>query len=162
VSSQPTMGISEGRCTRSTLSMLFFFFVFSSFFCTQQSSQLCNPIKANRERRQKRQVRKLPRDDHTCGRGRNRGGSAIYFTQIPASLAGTLIEPQKTTKFYENSLGSCSKREGFQVSEREREGEIARFRAVIEVDQLGVKGLKILERWRERGTSGFRYWDRKN
>ena len=119
MSSQPTMGISEGRCTRSTLSMLFFFFVFSSFFFTQQSSQLCNPIKANRERRQKRQVRKLPRDDHTCGRGRNRSGSAIYLTQIPASLAGTLIE----TKFYENSLGSCSKREGFEVSERERERE---------------------------------------
>jgi hypothetical protein len=120
VSSQPTMGISEGRCTRSTLSMLFFFFffVFSSCF-TQKSSQLCNPINANRTQRQKRQVRKLPRDDHTCGRGRNRGGSAIYLTRILASLAGTLIEPQKTTKLYGNSLGSCSKREDFR-SQRER------------------------------------------
>lgn len=41
------------------------------------------------------------------------------------------------------------------------EREIARFRAVIEVDRLGAEGLKIIERGRERGTSGFRYRDRK-
>lgn len=57
------------------------------FFRSFHSSQLCNPKK---KKKKKTQVRKLPREDHTCGRGRDPGGSAIYLTRIPASLDRTL------------------------------------------------------------------------
>lgn len=65
------------------LSLLLMSFFFRSF----HSSQLCNPKK---KKKKKTQVRKLPREDHTCGRGRDPGGSAIYLTRIPASLDRTL------------------------------------------------------------------------
>lgn len=106
VSSQPTMGISEGRCTRSTLSMLYYL----------QSSQNSNPNNENWTRRPTTLLApKRPRVQR-----RIPGGSAIYLTRIPASLNGPKNKAQKITAYSyppadlarteKRNSGSCGRR----------------------------------------------------
>lgn len=90
VSSQPTIGISDGRCTRSTLSMLLYMFHswLSSPLCDIIKSASFNPtptatipLSSLKVRfRTRRRERLLPE------LWRTRGGSAIYLTRLPASL----------------------------------------------------------------------------
>jgi len=122
VSSQPTMGISEGRCTRSTLSMLH----------SWQSSPHCNPIN--------HASAATPRSH--LSRSRIPAGSAIYFTRIPASLDGpTQAKPCSTIR---TTTGSCREREGSRFGVLERES-----RVLERETQKYNKGLKILGFYRE-------------
>lgn len=169
------MGISEGRCTRSTLSMLFFLLlccvvvVVVDVFRSLHSTQLCNPKK---KKKKKTQVRKLPREDHTCGRGRDPGGSAIYLTRIPASLDRTR---NLTLEMSPNSLRILKEEwTDFSLrSERERERDwknhkwLVRFRKVIvkwidgRFNRDWEGKVRVLERDREREQLTIRVLQRK-
>uniref|UniRef100_A0A2P2M8Y3 Carbon catabolite repressor protein 4 homolog 1 n=1 Tax=Rhizophora mucronata TaxID=61149 RepID=A0A2P2M8Y3_RHIMU len=72
VNSQPTMGISDGRCTRSTLSMLLLLF-YSSL-----SSPLRNAIDSSSSRQR-------PQNPEISTR-RTAGRSAIYLTRMTTSI----------------------------------------------------------------------------